>query len=162
MEISVRDVLAKPEWVYKLSAFLHDAVALEAFSYDEASSTFSLPLYRISYEYRRHKRLLWLINSWVMPKVPCVLSIRPVRIAKAPFADEKSRLNDQLLGFGVSGDGSIDLMFRYSSIVLKCVDTASMLLSDTGEPTWNMRTTDFGRLLLSEDLIGEVLGTSET
>lgn len=162
MQIQIHDIAAKPDWLGKIAAFLHDASIYERFAYDDATLTFSLPIHRIGYEYRKQTKKLWFFTAWSMPPVPSTLSLAPVRIISTEEgSDAWTGWGEQLVDMGMTAPDEIELITREATVLLRCVDQTVLVLTDTGRPGKIGTHVDFGRLILPPELVSEIVGTSD-
>jgi hypothetical protein len=158
VNISIRDITAKPEWLAKVAAVLHDATVGDPATYDSATQTFRLPLSRIGYEFR--VRSPGFFTTSRMPYVPAVLGVAPVVLLTPEEAPDSRREGDQLIDIGISAPGELHFTTREGVIAVRCVGAATLSLCDSGPPEARFAVTDFGALVIPPALITELVNTS--
>lgn len=161
MHLRIHDIAAKADWLAKIAAFLHDARIHQRFAYDEATLTFALPLHRIGYEFRTQRRALWFFTAWSMPEVPSTLSLAPVQIATIKESvDAWTGWGEQLVAIQMVTPTEIEILTREAVVHLRSQGQVALLLTDTGPP--GARThTDYGGLIVPEEVVSEIVNTEE-
>jgi hypothetical protein len=158
MEISIRDVGAKPAWLAKVAAFLHDASVPYPAGYDARSQTFSLTIQRIGYEFRVKRQALFL-TIWRMPFVPAVLTVTPV-VLLTPEEKPGDRWDmDQLLDIEMPAPPTLEFKTREGVIGLRLVGPATLTLRDSGPPESRLANSMVGGLIIQPELITEIVNT---
>ena len=159
MQITIRQVAAQPLWLAKLSAFLHDAARTDPFTYDLATRTFQLPLARIGYEFRQKRPWLGFLTQWRMPLVSATLTLKPVNLH--PSAEELATPGemDQLTAIVMPDPTRIELHTREGVVQLGCTDNTALTLADTASPETRLAVSDFGRLIIPDALIEDLVRT---
>jgi len=159
MQITIRDAQHKPEWLAKVGAFLHDAPLQDDGHYDESTQTFRLSLQRVGWEFRVRRTLL-LLTIWRMPFVPAVLTVAPVVVLRPLERDHEWNPGDQLKALGMATPSELHLVTDPGTIVLGCVEPATLTVTDSGPPGTRLAVTDIGRIIISPALVDEIVNTS--
>ncbi len=160
MNLRIENALTKGEWIEKLSAFLHDSSVPEQPSYDKLTKRFTLNIRRIGYEYRKEQRLLFKrIRKWRLPRVPTALIVAGVEEATfdGDFPDNSAgadELNEIALDTEKS---SLEIVGMFGSVVLQLSQSSYIEVADTGEPDEKDTVHDIGGLIISVELIEEVV-----
>ena len=158
MEISIRDIGAKAEWIAKIAAFLHDASIPDPASYDAPSQTFRLPILRIGYEFRVKRQVLF-VTVWRIPFVPAVLTVAPVELL-TPEEEVGARWDgDELVDIETPTPLTLQLRTREGVISLRCVGPATLTLRDSGPPEARLANNMIGTLIIPPGLITEIVNT---
>jgi hypothetical protein len=159
MHIRIRDVAGKEEWIAKMAAFLHDATVRDPPTYDESAQTFRFALARIGYEYRRKRSWLWFFTAWGMPLVPCVLTLAPVQLLTPEEHPEGRWDFEQLVSIHSPAPLQVELTTPDGTIRLRCIGPATLTLADSGPPETRLAVTSYGGLILSPELVSEIVNT---
>jgi hypothetical protein len=158
MEISIRDIGAKAEWIAKIAAFLHDASIPDRASYDAPSQTFSLPILRIGYEFRVKRQVLF-VTVWRIPFVPAILTVAPVVLLTPEEGLGARPDGDQLVDIETPTPPTLQLSTRQGVINLQCVGPATLTLRDSGPPEARLANNMVGALIISPALVTEIVNT---
>ena len=163
MQLTVRQVATKPEWLAKISAFLHDAGLSDPFTYDRATHTFRLPLGRIGYEFRQKRSALGFLTVWAMPFVPAILTVEHADLdltEEQPGAPEDI---DQLIAIEMPDPTLLELWARGDRegvIRLRCTADTSLTIADTGPAEARLAIRSFFTLIIPEQIIKDIVNTS--
>ncbi|HVH31399.1 MAG TPA: hypothetical protein VNA31_07010 [bacterium] len=159
MHLTIRDVAAKPKWLAKMSAFLHDAVFFDPPVYNTANRTLGIAIARIGYEFAVRQQEGFL-STWRMPRVAAVLAVSPVSVVRGYEGVPPQDRGDQLLEIGMAAPTELQVTTDQCTISLFCEGRTTLYLADTSPPSDNLTVTDAGALIVRLDVIAEIINST--
>jgi len=160
MHFKIEKVLSKPDWVAKLSAFIHDAIVLGPVEYDPLARRVVLNIRRIGYEHRQEQKFIFgLVKKWRIPYVPATLVIQDVEeISSNSIQIEEPFDADGIYELALQSEASIlEISTTHGNATLRISEISVIELTDVGEPDKSYAIHAFNNLIIKPELIDEIV-----
>ena len=157
MNIKIKDVITKPEWIEKLGVFLHDSEIDRDRRWDKTQKEFEIAVTRIHYEGAQYRRLLWCIPIWRYHTISAKLVIAPVEDVSDKRREGRGVGEPELLLFiELLSERVLEIESSFGITRLTLGSGAYMEARDVGVPLPKARIINLFRRIVDPKLVEQI------